>query len=493
MDEFFSLYASRQSVHDIIFCYTSPENPNTIPPLYVLLSHFWIKWFGESAFAMRSLSPFFGILAIYMVYLLARKITDSRAGLLAALFATLSFNWFQLFRQNRCYSLFILLSLVSFYAFYSLLKEGNSERRAFKWQLLLTAANILAVYTHYFAFLIVGMQALFAFVEWEKYRPNVKGVFWMCVAVAVSYIPWYQNLFFDLEREPTIVNWSLQYRSTVPIRVALRFLNIIFSDFHFLWNPILVIVYLPFIFRGFIRLKKNLRGNLLHVPVYLLITLAIPLAVVFFYLKSGRTRYFAPFLFPMFIFLSYGLSDLFSKKNIFKIPVALLVSLIASNNILDFQEYYRYPMDEQWKKAARIIREAPNPAKNNAFVFQSTYNPPVFAYYYWGPEAAGLFIDRIATKKGYEDILEKIGAKERLFLVRETASRDFFARLDGLPGGMWIWVFRYGDPDFKRLLHMRNHGRYIVRQIKLNKAFPPVELFLLKKAKGRANETEPGT
>jgi uncharacterized membrane protein len=45
-------------------------------PLYFFALHFWIKLFGDSEVAMRTLSLIFGIATVPMVYLVARKLTS---------------------------------------------------------------------------------------------------------------------------------------------------------------------------------------------------------------------------------------------------------------------------------------------------------------------------------------------------------------------------------------------------------------------------------
>ncbi len=114
-DEYLSLFSAQQSPHDIFYKHKSVLNPNTIPPLYFLIMHYWVKLFGTSDFVQRSLSVIFGILSVYSLYRLTCMLFDIRTGIFSALFGALSYNWFFLFRQDRSYSLFILLSLLSLF------------------------------------------------------------------------------------------------------------------------------------------------------------------------------------------------------------------------------------------------------------------------------------------------------------------------------------------------------------------------------------------
>ena len=53
-------------------------------PLYFFLLHFWIKLFGDSEVAMRSLSLIFGIATVPLVYIIANKLTSKLNTLLLA-------------------------------------------------------------------------------------------------------------------------------------------------------------------------------------------------------------------------------------------------------------------------------------------------------------------------------------------------------------------------------------------------------------------------
>ncbi len=60
------------------------------PPLYVTFAHFWIKLFGTSEFATRSLSALAGILAIPVLYLIGQQLFGTRVGLISAFLMAIS-------------------------------------------------------------------------------------------------------------------------------------------------------------------------------------------------------------------------------------------------------------------------------------------------------------------------------------------------------------------------------------------------------------------
>jgi mannosyltransferase len=122
---------------------------------YYLLLRAWLN-LGDSEVAVRSLSALFGTLAVLALYGLGRRLFDERVGLLAA--ALLSVNMFHLWfsQEARSYSLVVLLVILSLRFFV----EGveGPERRSV-W-LGYAIASVLAVYTHFFAVLVLAAQWL---------------------------------------------------------------------------------------------------------------------------------------------------------------------------------------------------------------------------------------------------------------------------------------------------------------------------------------------
>lgn len=249
-DEYLSLHVAQQPLERIIFRHNENWNPNAMPPLYEILLHFWLKLFGTGEFAQRSLSALFGVCSAYILYLLAKLLCDSWTGIIAMLFGILSFFWFSFFRQNRCYGLFILLVLLSFYLFFCYLKNKNNRLSYYT----LIIINIALLYTHYLSFFIILLQLIYAALLCKKNEKFFFDILFMGLCLGVAFLPWYRNFLYDYNREPVILYRRLLINSS---KNAIDFIKLLFYDFHFRWEPVLTLIYLPFIIRGCKRLKKN--------------------------------------------------------------------------------------------------------------------------------------------------------------------------------------------------------------------------------------------
>jgi 4-amino-4-deoxy-L-arabinose transferase-like glycosyltransferase len=178
--------------------------------IYFLLMRGWIH-LGRSEAWVRSPSAIFGIAAIPMMYVVARKFTGVIWSLAAA--GLLAFNPTHVYysQEARSYSLAMFLVLVSTYFFVSAVEDGRP--RDWAWWTVFSAA---AFYSHDFAALVLVAQAVSLFfkpppVPWR--RMIVYGAIVFVAAIpALTYVfrasP--ENLHFVWMPQPSLKEiWHL--------------------------------------------------------------------------------------------------------------------------------------------------------------------------------------------------------------------------------------------------------------------------------------------
>ncbi len=185
-DEAYSIYVSSQSLATVV-----SGGIDTHPPLYHLLLHYWLLVFGRSEFAIRFLSAAIGLLIVVLTYALARRIAGERLALLAALISAIAPFQVYYSQEARMYVLVTLLCLASVYALTSVL--GQPSRTNWAIHVL---TSIGAVYSHYYAFFVLGAEAVFLVIwflssrrhKWVRARlaAPILGL----IVVALSYVPW---------------------------------------------------------------------------------------------------------------------------------------------------------------------------------------------------------------------------------------------------------------------------------------------------------------
>lgn len=216
-DEGFSVWLARKDLTTIT---TGDFNP----PLYIYLLHFWIQWAGTSEFAVRFFSLLFSVLIVPLGYRVGAELFDHPTGLLSAFLLTIAPLHLWYAQEVRMYAQVTALSLLATLA---LLRALSGWRPA--W-LVYLSTTVGAVYTHYYAWMIVLAQGIF--VLWWAGRiwggriwkqaqalgaiasrqavPGPPRPFWFWllsqIALGLAVVPWVPHLI-DHYRNQTLSYW----------------------------------------------------------------------------------------------------------------------------------------------------------------------------------------------------------------------------------------------------------------------------------------------
>lgn len=127
------------------------------PPFWFLVVNFSQRLGGNSDFAFRLPSVIAGILTVFVVYILGRNLFSGQVGLIAALLTSVSSFHLYYSQEARMYAIYGLLSTITFWLLWMALVEGQIW-----WWIGFALTTTLNCYTHYFAFLLLFAQGLFA-------------------------------------------------------------------------------------------------------------------------------------------------------------------------------------------------------------------------------------------------------------------------------------------------------------------------------------------
>ncbi|MBN1137236.1 MAG: glycosyltransferase family 39 protein, partial [Anaerolineae bacterium] len=209
-DEAFSVYLASMGLEEI----TARTAADIQPPLYYYLLHGWMRLFGNGEVAVRSLSVLLGLLTVPLIYFAGVELFQSRiAGLLAALLIAISPLHIWYAQEVRMYTLLTFLCLLSGYLLLRLTATTGGWKAAALWAGF-TAANIAAIYTHYFAFFVLAFQAAYLFWTWgrKRMRPRhlVVGGVASGAAILVAYLAWLPNLLTRFEADTSYLEGRLK-------------------------------------------------------------------------------------------------------------------------------------------------------------------------------------------------------------------------------------------------------------------------------------------
>ncbi len=161
------------------------------PPLFYVLLKVWVALVGgEAVWWLRLFTVLAETAAIVPFLLLCRELGVRGGGAVRGALLLLAVNGYliQHAQQLRMYGLLLLFASCSLWLFARF--RGGEERPGWRGSgaaFALFVANLLLVYTHYFGWLLVGLEGLFL-VVWE--RGKLKAFAVSVLVLGVCYSPW---------------------------------------------------------------------------------------------------------------------------------------------------------------------------------------------------------------------------------------------------------------------------------------------------------------
>lgn len=285
-DESFSLYMALQSVPDLVRMLCQGDNP----PLWELLLHFWVKVFGISEVAIRSLSLIFSVLTVIPLYLAGEKYFHRFVGIAASLCYCFSTFSIYMAHESRVYSLIAFCTTCSVLLFISIVKDP----KPFKF-ILLTFANLMLMYGHYLSVWVIVMEFLIALGIKPIRKKIWKPYLLHAVALLLLFAPMFPVLFTRFFDSGVHGTWIAKTTSPEAL-------------YDFLWRmcnvPVTTVLAIGILVASFIALiinvvkKKCALGNIGILSLLWVVPLLVSFVLSYF---TGffLDRYFY-FLFPIF-------------------------------------------------------------------------------------------------------------------------------------------------------------------------------------------------
>jgi mannosyltransferase len=337
------------------------------PPLYYLILHVWMSWFGNGEAATHWLSMLFAELMVPVAYWAGIGITRSRRTALtcATLFAFNGFlDYYSL--ETRMYTLMALLGLLATVGFI----RGFVFRER-RYVILFAVAEALMLYTHNWA-LFFGAGSFLSliilyYISDDEIRTNlVRDAVAAFVGAGILFVPWIPNFIFQVIH--TAAPWDTRPHFGVFIQIALGILG---------GGSIAVVMllaagtgYSP-LFRKPRHMTREARVALMLLSLAAL-TLAAAWASSQVITPAWVVRYFAPVVAPILLLLAIGISR------------AGLVGAIALIFIVCFMAR-PHAFEPQYKSDMQDIAAEMSPMLHpNDLVIVGQPESTPLAYYYLG-------------------------------------------------------------------------------------------------------------
>ncbi len=329
------------------------------PPLYHLLLHAWMRLVGDGDAALRLLSALLSAAAIPATYALAGDLAGRRTALVAALLASAAPLYVAYAQDTAMYALLALLALLSALGHARLFRHAAPPRGAV---VLYAGPTLLALYTHYYAFLLLAAQnayALWAFSRDTRHSPAVAhrserdtlsqshgeevgastahapppshgpSAFrlrdWLAIqaALAIGFMPCLPLLASQARLAASVADWTAPDPLAALGSLARAFTVGPVSDF----PPSLIAVgCLPALVAGILVLRAH-PGALALLTCYTLVPIALALLLAY-PLNAFRERGFIAFAFVPHVVLAAGLAA--SRVRVDRRPVSYVSAALRA-------------------------------------------------------------------------------------------------------------------------------------------------------------------
>ena len=320
-DEAWTALISQLSLKEIIT--TTAQDFH--PPFYYFLVHFWIKLFGDSEAAIRSLSILFWVLTGFIVYQLCLGFWRKRQALLATVFALTNPFIFTYAFEARSYGLLTLLTVSSMFCFLKAFKDQKP------WGVFYLLTGVAGVYTHYYMWFVILAQGIYTLFLERTYSKRFLPSF---LGIILSYLPWLP-VFLKQSRAVAQEYWIPKMDKRTH---ADTFVRLVAGHETGIITNLLVLAYLLiFLTRFCLWLREPRRVS--KIAGFLLLWFLTPITVptlISLYKPVYFYRYLVFTSIPLALLLFLSLS----RKRLF----CLAAILIFVNLILDYQIFTKQPL-----------------------------------------------------------------------------------------------------------------------------------------------------
>src|SRR3989344_1013249 len=154
------------------------------PPGWFIILWFWTRVFGYSEIAVRVPSVIFGILTVYITYLIGRKLVSIHLGLISALLLAINPLHIYYSQEARMYALATLAVAMNILLFIKILKGERLHL------ILLILSNIFVLASDYIAYFIFPAQLIFLIILQKREVLKRWGMaFILAIASGIWWLP----------------------------------------------------------------------------------------------------------------------------------------------------------------------------------------------------------------------------------------------------------------------------------------------------------------
>ncbi|MGH2374009.1 MAG: glycosyltransferase family 39 protein [bacterium] len=449
-DEAYALFVANRSLAEMLELVRSTD---THPPLYYIVLSFWVRWFGTSEAALRSMGAVLSTATVAGTWWLGRRLGGGQVGMVAGFLIAVAPFHIRAAQDARMYPLLGLLTLASWVALDTALRGRRTAWAAY------VLATVLMMYTHYFAVLNLLAQGIVVMRTAPRGRLS-----WLVsqLVILIVFLPW----------APIVVDAGLTGRGWPHWRPAVGWDNLTavlgmlsfggsafgFEDYFqsgyaSLGRQVLVLApFVALLLAGLFSYRWCSRTRWLCFGY-----LVVPIGVAFLFSFRHNVfyaRYFS-FVYPAFaVVLAEGILrvSLRFRAHLQRAVTLGLILLFLSVNGWVLNEMYSNPRlaPFNWRGAAKLVSAAAGPNDIVVMIPGVAYIP--FSYYFRGPQRVEFLTPREIYAASSELLVKNA--------ARDPGDRAIFRQVARHHEVLWIVATGPYPPGMEQRLTSATAGIY---------------------------------
>jgi len=320
------------------------------PPLYYWTLKIWTFFFGTTELAVRSMSTFFGALALVLIYLMVKDLFNKKAATLALLFSSVSPMLIRYGEEARMYTMVLCVVILATWIFsYAMRTNGKKYWTAYG---VLIA---LGMWIHYFTAIIWIAHWIYRAYEIYVKEYSLKGFRkkffsreWVrthLIALAI-YLPWLPVMAV----QATIVQVGGFWIGPVGMDSLTNYIS---NTFYFAehntvapYLAFILIAFLAYIGYQYVKTYKNLnQDRKVELKIIAFVALVAPLVLFVLSLPPFKPIFVERYLLSASVFFAVLASIIIANTKLSKIKLGIavfsviVISFVGINNVYYFGNY----------------------------------------------------------------------------------------------------------------------------------------------------------
>lgn len=348
------------------------------PPLYHYVLNLAITVFGNSEIAVRMPSVIFGVITVYLTYLIAKKLFNQKTALIAATLMATSPLAIYYSQEARMYALAAAAASASVYFFISILERD----KLLNW-IGFIATTVIMLYSDYLPYLLVPIYVFYLLTKRKIIKDGTLKTFIPAfVIIFISLVPWLllfpKQVHIGLSAATASPAWAQVVGSPGTKNLALAFVKFTIGRISIENDLIYALVFTPialFVAGLLVFSLLRISKHRLFLLYWVFGTISLGFVISFFVPVFSYFRFL--FVLPAFYLL------IASAINIVNWPplTRILLGIFLTINLVSTSLYFTNPkfQRENWRDATEFVVKNSN--QESLVIFESNYTVGPFDYY----------------------------------------------------------------------------------------------------------------